>query len=49
VSHGVWEYCNPLVSTPPAIGPKPERPVLPAGNLTADDLQLQRINLSNWE
>jgi hypothetical protein len=49
VSYGVWEYCNPSVSTPPAIGPKPERPVLPAGNLTADDLQLQRMKLSNWE
>jgi hypothetical protein len=49
VSHGVWEYCNPSVSTPPAIGPQPDRPVLPAGNLTADDLQLQRMRLSDWE
>jgi hypothetical protein len=49
VSHGVWEYCNPSVSTPPVIGPQPERPVLPEDNLTADDLQLQRMKLSNWE
>jgi hypothetical protein len=38
VSYGVWEYCNPLVSTPPAISLQPKRPVLPAGNLTADNL-----------
>jgi hypothetical protein len=49
VSYGVWEYCNPSVSTPPAISPKPERPVFLEGNLTADDLQLQRMKLSIWD
>jgi hypothetical protein len=49
VSHGVWEYCNPSVSTPPALGPKPVRPVLPKGNLTSETIQVQRMKLSEWE
>ncbi|KAI1685209.1 hypothetical protein KJE20_05493 [Pyrenophora tritici-repentis] len=49
VSHGVWEYCNPAVSTPPTLTPKPERPILPDGDLTAEVLQVQRMKLSEWE
>jgi hypothetical protein len=48
-SYGVWEYCDPSVSAPPALGLKPERPMLPQGDLTADILQTQRIRLSEWE
>jgi hypothetical protein len=49
VGRSLVNHVNPSVSTPPAISPKPERPVFPEGNLTADDLQLQRMNLSNWD
>ncbi|KAF1935217.1 hypothetical protein EJ02DRAFT_486464 [Clathrospora elynae] len=49
VPHGIWEYCDPSVPTPSALGPKPERPVLPEGNLTGDFLQMQRMKLSEWE
>jgi hypothetical protein len=49
VSHAVWEYCDPSVSTPTVLYPQPERPMLPEGNLTADILQVQRMKLSEWE
>ncbi|KAF1942704.1 hypothetical protein EJ02DRAFT_316550, partial [Clathrospora elynae] len=49
VAHGVWEYCDPSVPTPPALYPQPERPMLPEGDLTADVLQVQRMKLSEWE
>ncbi|KAF2022499.1 hypothetical protein EK21DRAFT_105728 [Setomelanomma holmii] len=43
VSHGVWEYCDLSVPTPPALHPKPERPMLPEGDLTAKDKALKKI------
>jgi hypothetical protein len=49
VSHGVWEHCDPSVSTPPALYPQPERPMLPEGDLTSEVLQVQRMKLSEWE
>ena len=49
VSHGVWEYCDPSVSAPPVLNARPERPMLPQGDLTGDILQTQRIRLSEWE
>jgi hypothetical protein len=49
VSHGVWEYCDPSVSAPPVLDPKPERPLLPQGDLSGDIIQEQRIRLSEWE
>jgi hypothetical protein len=49
VSHGVWEYCDPSVSAPPILHPKPERPLLLQGDLTEDIIQEQRICLSEWE
>jgi hypothetical protein len=49
VLYSVWEYCDPSVSTPPALGPKPEQPVLPEGNLTSETIQVQHMNLSEWE
>ncbi|KAI0603923.1 hypothetical protein TUN205_11831, partial [Pyrenophora tritici-repentis] len=49
VPENVWEYCNPAVSTPPTLTPKPERPILPDGDLTAEVLQVQRMKLSEWE
>jgi hypothetical protein len=45
VSHGVWEHCDLLVSTPPALYPQPERPMLPEGDLTLEVLQVQRMKL----
>jgi hypothetical protein len=47
-SYGVWEYCDPSVSAPPALSLKPERHMLPQGDLTANFLQTQRIRLSEW-
>jgi hypothetical protein len=49
VAHSVWEYCGPAVPTPPALSPKPERPTLVEGDLTAEVLQVQRMKLSEWD
>jgi hypothetical protein len=49
VAHSVWEYCDRAVPTPPALSPKPERPTLVEGDLTAEVLQVQRMKLSEWE
>jgi hypothetical protein len=49
VAHGVWEYCDLSVPTPPALYPQPERPMLPEGDLTSEVLQVQRMKLSEWE
>jgi hypothetical protein len=49
VLHGVWKYCDSSVSAPPVLYPKPERSLLPQGDLTGDIIQEQRIRLSEWE
>ena len=48
-SDGVWEYCDPSYSTPPVLRTRPERPILPHGDLTGEILQAQRMRLSEWE
>jgi hypothetical protein len=49
VLHGVWKYCDSSVSAPLVLYPKPERSLLPQGDLTGDIIQEQRIHLSEWK